>query len=54
MIVVDTNIISYFYISGECSNQVEQLLIADSNWNAPSYGVVNSEMFWVSTYEKKF
>lgn len=36
MIVVDTNIISYFYISGERSNQAEQLLIADSHWNAPT------------------
>jgi len=36
MIVVDTNIISYFYISGEHSNQAEQLLIADPHWNAPA------------------
>ncbi len=36
MIVVDTNIISYFYISGERSNQAEQLLIADPHWNAPT------------------
>ena len=36
MIVVDTNIISYFYISGERSNQAEQLLVADSHWNAPT------------------
>jgi len=35
MIVVDTNIIAYLYISGEKSLQVEQLLIADSVWNAP-------------------
>ncbi len=36
MIVVDTNIISYLYISGERSSQAEQLLIADSHWNAPT------------------
>ena len=35
MIVVDTNIISYFYISGERSNQAEQLLVADPHWHAP-------------------
>ncbi|MCF6210029.1 MAG: type II toxin-antitoxin system VapC family toxin [Gammaproteobacteria bacterium] len=35
MIVVDTNIISYFYISGNRSHQAEQLLAADTHWNAP-------------------
>jgi len=36
MIVVDTNIISYFYISGDRSGQTEQLLSSDSHWNAPT------------------
>ena len=36
MIVVDTNIISYFYISGERSSQAEQLLVSDPHWNAPA------------------
>jgi len=36
MIVVDTNIISYFYISGDRSRQAEQLLATDSHWNAPT------------------
>ncbi len=35
MIVVDTNIIAYLYISGEKSQQAEQLLFNDSLWNAP-------------------
>ncbi len=35
MIVVDTNIISYLYISGERSAQAEQLLVSDPHWNAP-------------------
>lgn len=35
MIVVDTNIIAYLYISGERSLQAEQLLSIDVNWNAP-------------------
>ncbi len=35
MIVVDTNIIAYLYISGEQSLQAEQLLSIDANWNAP-------------------
>ncbi len=35
MIVVDTNIIAYLYISGEKSLQAEQLLSVDSFWNAP-------------------
>ena len=35
MIVVDTNIIAYLYISGEKSLQAEQLLTFDSLWNAP-------------------
>jgi len=35
MIVVDTNIISYLYISGDSSQQSEDLLSFDSNWVAP-------------------
>ncbi len=35
MIVVDTNIISYLYISGDHSQQSEDLLSSDSNWVAP-------------------
>jgi predicted nucleic acid-binding protein len=35
MIVVDTNIISYLYISGERSQQSEDLLSFDSDWVAP-------------------
>ena len=35
MIVVDTNIISYLYISGERSQQSEDLLSFDPNWVAP-------------------
>ncbi len=35
MIVVDTNIISYLYISGDRSKQSEDLLSSDSNWVAP-------------------
>ncbi len=35
MIVVDTNIIAYLYISGDKSPQAEQLLAFDSLWNAP-------------------
>ena len=32
MIVVDTNVISYLYLSGERSHQPEQLLSLDSCW----------------------
>ncbi len=35
MIVVDTNIISYLYISDEKSQQVERLLSFDADWRAP-------------------
>ena len=35
MIVVDTNIISYLYISGDRSRQSEDLLSYDSSWVAP-------------------
>ena len=35
MIVVDTNIIAYLYISGEKSLQAERLLSVNSLWNAP-------------------
>ncbi|VAW50354.1 hypothetical protein MNBD_GAMMA06-1206 [hydrothermal vent metagenome] len=35
MIVVDTNIISYLYITGNRSQQSENLLSFDSNWVAP-------------------
>ncbi len=35
MIVVDTNIISYLYLSGERSQQAEKLLSLDPHWCAP-------------------
>ena len=35
MIVVDTNIISYLYITSNRSQQSEDLLSFDSNWVAP-------------------
>ena len=35
MIVVDTNIISYLYISSERSQQAEQLLSLNPRWTAP-------------------
>ena len=35
MIVVDTNVISYLYLSGERSHQVERLLSLDPHWCAP-------------------
>jgi len=35
MIVVDTNIISYLYISSERSLQSEKLLSADPHWSVP-------------------
>jgi len=35
MIVVDTNIISYFYLTSEFSELAEQLYIKESTWSAP-------------------
>lgn len=35
MIVVDTNIIGYLYISSDRSQQAEQALIKDPHWAAP-------------------
>jgi predicted nucleic acid-binding protein len=35
MIVVDTNIIAYFYLESERSVQVERLLEKDTRWSAP-------------------
>ena len=35
MIVVDTNIIAYLYLSGERSHQAERLLSVDPHWCAP-------------------
>ena len=35
MIVVDTNIIAYLYLSGERSRQAEELLSREPNWIAP-------------------
>jgi len=35
MIVVDTNLICYLYLTGERSPQAEQALIKDPNWLAP-------------------
>ena len=35
MIVVDTNVISYFYLSGERSEQAQRALRKDPHWVAP-------------------
>ncbi|RMH45871.1 MAG: PIN domain-containing protein, partial [Gammaproteobacteria bacterium] len=35
MIVVDTNIIGYLYLSSERSEQVEKALLKDAEWIAP-------------------
>ncbi len=35
MIVVDTNVIGYLYLSSERSGQAEQALLKDSEWAAP-------------------
>ena len=35
MIVVDTNIISYLFLTGEFSDQAERTLLKDSQWSAP-------------------
>lgn len=35
MIVVDTNVITYFYLSSEYSDLAEQLFIKNSFWTAP-------------------
>jgi len=35
MIVVDTNIICYFYLTSEFSELAEQLYIKESTWSAP-------------------
>ena len=36
MIVVDTNIIAYLYITGDRSNQATELFKADSHWSVPT------------------
>ncbi len=35
MIVVDTNIIGYLYLSSERSGQAEKVLLKDSQWSVP-------------------
>ena len=35
MIVIDTNIIAYFYLTGEHSRQAENLFSHESDWAAP-------------------
>ncbi len=35
MIVVDTNVIGYFYLSSEYSELAEQLFMKNSSWSAP-------------------
>jgi len=35
MIVVDTNIIGYLFITGEFSNEAENVFIKDPHWTAP-------------------
>jgi hypothetical protein len=36
MIVVDTNIIGYLYLTGDRSSQAEQAFRKDPHWAAPS------------------
>ena len=36
MIVVDTNILAYFYIYGDHSKLVSELFALEPNWNAPA------------------
>ncbi|MGH8034710.1 MAG: type II toxin-antitoxin system VapC family toxin [Lysobacterales bacterium] len=35
MIIVDTNVIAYLYLPGECTVAAEALLERDSEWGAP-------------------
>ena len=35
MIVVDTNVLAYLYLSGEFTGAAERLLERDADWNAP-------------------
>ena len=35
MIVVDSNVLAYLYLPGECTAAAEQLLEADPDWHAP-------------------
>lgn len=35
MIVVDTNLIAYFFINGSCSETAEQVFAKDPQWAAP-------------------
>jgi len=35
VIVVDTNVVAYLYLPGECTPAAEALLERDSNWAAP-------------------
>lgn len=35
MIVIDTNVVSYLYLTGDRSQQAEQLLSLDPHWCAP-------------------
>lgn len=36
MIVVDTNILAYLYFPGNKTQEVERLLLSDSEWTAPA------------------
>ncbi len=51
MTVVDTNIIAYLFIPGDCSAAVERLYKKDSNWVAP--GLWKDEFINIlCTYER--
>ena len=51
MIVVDTNVISYFLIRGERSESIDRLYKADSDWVAPRLWI-DEFLNVLATYER--